>query len=63
MERTGLAHRAEMGVEPALVIAERRVHVRVGRDPAAHLLAELPVCGRRPVQLVGERAEQAITVA
>jgi hypothetical protein len=58
-----LAHVVKVDVEPALVLAERRVAVGVARDPRAHGGAERGVADRRAVQLVGERAEEAVAVA
>jgi hypothetical protein len=58
-----LAHAVEVRVEPTLVLAERRVARAVPLYPCAHVAAQLRVVRGRAVQLVGERAEEAVAVA
>lgn len=61
--RTGLAHALEVDVDAALVLAEGCVAGLVVCNPVADVAAELAVVGRGAVQLVGERAEQAVAVS
>ena len=60
---TLLTHAGEMVVKAPLILHEGRISLLMVFFPIADVLSQPQVMGRRPVELVGQRAEEAVAVS